>query len=296
MRLMKTAAVIAGAGILVLVLAGIGFYGYYEITAKLEATEAKLAETEAAASTTEATLANALALKTEESITLAGELRREQQKNGTFASQLKSLTGTVGTLQKLASTDPELLAKYSKVYFLNENYIPSKLAVIDAAYAFQPGRSYEIHASVDPYLERLLEDAHEDELALKVVSAYRSFTSQASLKSGYTVKYGTGANAFSADQGYSEHQLGTTLDFTTPAVGGTFAGFDKTKEYDWLTKNAWKYGFVISYPKGNTYYQYEPWHWRFVGTELAERLHEDDEWFYDLDQRTIDEYLAELFD
>lgn len=293
---MSRSALLALIGLVVLALAGFAMYGLYSLSTELAATKAALAEAQASAEATQADLTQKLGQKTEESISLAGELRREQQKNGTFESQLKDLSGTVGTLEKLSKTDPELLAKYSKVYFLNENYVPSRLSIIDAAYAFQEGRTYEIHADVEPFLEDMLKDATEDGLDLKVASSYRSFESQASLKSGYTVKYGSGANSFSADQGYSEHQLGTTVDLTTPAVGGTFAGFDKTDEYAWLTKNAWKYGFVLSYPKGNTYYQYEPWHWRFVGTELAERLHDDDEWFYDLDQRTIDGYLAELFD
>lgn len=293
---MSRSTLLALIGLVVLALAGFAMYGLYSLSSELAATKAALTEARATAEAKEAELTGKLGEKTEESISLAGELRREQQKNGTFESQLKDLSGTVGTLEKLAKTDPELLAKYSKVYFLNENYVPSRLTVIDAAYAFQEGRAYEIHADVDPFLEDLLDDAKEDGLDLKVASSYRSFANQTSLKSGYAVKYGSGANSFSADQGYSEHQLGTTVDFTTPAVGGTFVGFDKAEEYEWLTKNAWKYGFVLSYPKGNTYYQYEPWHWRFVGRELAERLHDDDAWFYDLDQRTIDEYLAELFD
>jgi D-alanyl-D-alanine carboxypeptidase len=86
------------------------------------------------------------------------------------------------------------------------------------------------------------------------------------LKSQYRVTYGAGtANSFSADQGYSEHQLGTTVDFTTPKVGGTLTGFDKTDSYKWLQNNAYKYGFILSYPSSNGYYIFEPWHWRFVG-------------------------------
>lgn len=242
------------------------------------------------------TLAAELAQKEEEAITLAGELRREQQKTGDFERQLRQLSGAVGTLEKLAYTDSELLAKYSKVYFLNENYVPTKLATIPTEFSFQEGRTYEFHANAIGHLEDLLDDAKEDGLSLRIVSAYRSFDTQAALKSSYTVRYGTGANAFSADQGYSEHQLGTTVDFTTPTSGGAFNGFDATKEYTWLTENAWRYGFVLSYPKGNSYYQYEPWHWRFVGLDLARHLNRTEQNFYDLDQRAIDEYLADLFD
>ena len=108
--------------------------------------------------------------------------------------------------------------------------------------------------------------------------------------------YGSGANAFSADQGYSEHQLGTTIDFTTDAIGSSFSGFEDTASFEWLMENAHRYGFILSYPDNNAYYQYEPWHWRFVGVDLARDLHRDEKGFYDLDQREIDTYLIKLFD
>jgi D-alanyl-D-alanine carboxypeptidase len=154
----------------------------------------------------------------------------------------------------------------------------------------------KIHTKVLPYLLDLLKTARNNGLDLKIISAYRSFGEQSTLKGAYTVNYGSGANTFSADQGYSEHQLGTTIDFTNTSVGSSFSGFSKTKEYEWLMQNAYKYGFMISYPQENTFYQFEPWHWRFVGRNLANKLHEDNKNFYDLDQRTIDAYLISIFD
>ncbi len=293
---MPKIALIGGSVLIVVLLVGVGAYSYVTLSNNMKTTEVALEEARIKASETEAALTAEIAQKTEENIQIAGELRLEQQKNGTFTNQIKALSGTVGTLEKLAKTDPELLAKYSKIYFLNENYSPASLKDIDNGFAFQEGRTYQIHADVDRFLENLLDEAKEDGLSLMIASSYRSFSNQAALKSSYTVRYGTGANTFSADQGYSEHQLGTAVDFTTPSVGGTFAGFDKTDEYEWLDENAWRYGFILSYPKGNTYYQYEPWHWRFVGRALAERLHDDKDTFYDLDQRVIDGYLGELFD
>src|SRR3990167_1970818 len=113
----------------------------------------------------------------------------------------------------------------------------------------------------------------------------------------YTVVYGAGtANSFSADQGYSEHQIGTTLDFITTRLSGQLTGFDKTEGYQWLLNNAHNFGFILSYPKNNTYYVYEPWHWRFVGVKLATYLYDNKLNFYDMDQREIDTYLANTFD
>jgi D-alanyl-D-alanine carboxypeptidase len=230
-------------------------------------------------------------------MSLSENLEEEKDRNDAFEKQISKIGSTVGTLDKLAKTDPELLMKYSKVYFLNEHYMPEKLTPIDTSFVYREGGDPEfIHKSVAPFLTDMIEDALEDGVKLWVVSAFRSFDMQRELKGAYTVSYGSGANAFSADQGYSEHQLGTTVDFTTENLSGGLDGFDSTPAYEWLVKHAYKYGFVLSYPKDNAYYIFEPWHWRFVGTDLARDLHDDGQFFYDKDQREIDEYLVSLFD
>ncbi len=275
-----------GVSLLMLaVLTGIGGYQYYTLSKAHEETQSALTR----ATTTNAELAS-------EQARLKAELEAEQARNGSFSSQIQSIAQTVGVLDKLARTDEELLAKYSKVYFLNENYAPAMLASIATTSRYSATKQISLHAQVAPFLEALIADAQADGVDIRVLSGYRSFDEQAQLKSGYKVTYGKGANAFSADQGYSEHQLGTTVDFTTQSLKGTLAGFDKTPAYAWLTKHAHEYGFVLSYPKGNAYYIYEPWHWRFVGVKLATRLAQDDAYFYNLDQREIDAYLEHLFD
>lgn len=220
---------------------------------------------------------------------------REETINN-FQGQINTILGTVGTLEKLSKTDEELLEKYSKVYFLNENYVPSKLIEIEKVFLNDEATNTQIHTQVWPYLERLLIAADKDGMELIVASAYRSFETQSSLKSSYKVTYGSGANAFSADQGYSEHQLGTAVDFSTKKLGSGFSAFGSTPAYQWLLNNAHRYGFILSYPEGNAYYKFEPWHWRFVGVNLASRLHDDSRHFYDLDQREIDTYLVKIFD
>lgn len=224
-------------------------------------------------------------------------LEAKTQDNATANQQVQQLSTTVSTLDKLTSTDKELLEKYSNVYFLNENYTPVSLSPIDPKYLNRPTKPEQFLTGAEAHLYALLDAAHADGTLLQVLSAYRSFGTQAALKQGYSMTFGSGtANSFSADQGYSEHQLGTTVDFTIPSIGTSLIGFDKTQSYTWLTENAYKYGFVISYPKGNGYFVFEPWHWRYVGVELATYLHEHNEHFYDLDQRTIDTYLIKFFD
>lgn len=237
-----------------------------------------------------------LALEKDKSSSLENNLKTEQQNNQAIRTQIDTITSTVGVLEKLKNTDPELLKKYSKVYFLNENYKPKDLFNIDPKYLLQKDKPAQINIAVWPHLQQMLEDSISNGMDIKILSAYRSFEEQTSLKSNYKITYGSGANKFSADQGYSEHQLGTTLDFTTTKDGATLTGFEKTNEYTWLVNNAYRYGFIISYPKENSYYIFEPWHWRYVGINLATRIHNDKTYFYSLEQRDIDGYLINLFD
>jgi len=219
-----------------------------------------------------------------------------QSKVGGFEKTVGNISGTVGTLEKLSKTDPELLQKYSKVFFLNEHYTPERLSQIEKQNTYDESRVEKIHTRVLPHLEDMLADAQDDKVEIFVKSAYRSFDEQAKLKSAYSVTYGAGtANQFSADQGYSEHQLGTTVDLITKGLGGQLDGFEKTPAYAWLVQHAYKYGFVLSYPEKNGYYIFEPWHWRYVGIKLATYLHDKNKNFYDLEQRQIDEYLVDIF-
>ncbi len=228
---------------------------------------------------------------------LSLKLIEEQEKRSQFEENLSDIEGTVGNLEKLSKTDKELLQKYSRVYFLSDNYVPISLDYINNDYLHDSKKDLQFHTSALPFLERMLSRAKRDNINLKIISAYRSFGTQATLKSGYLITYGSGSNQFSADQGYSEHQLGTAVDITEEDSSATLTlAFEKTSAFDWLTKNAYKYGFVLSYPKGNAYYQYEPWHWRFVGVKLATKLYRDGINFSDMEQREIDTYLVKIFD
>jgi D-alanyl-D-alanine carboxypeptidase len=282
-------------GVSLAALAVLGFFTWRLYT-QAQTTQAQMAEQvrelEEAVSNYQAGLAHEQQLNAE----LSQALAEEKDRVNNIQEQVAEITGTVGQLEKLRSLDPELLKKYSKVYFLNENYQPPKLAEIEEQYTFPDEKEYLIHEGVERYLERMLRQAESDNMPMQVISAFRSFGTQAAVKNGYQVTYGSGANQFSADQGYSEHQLGTTVDLTTPALGINFQQFDQSLAYEWMLNNAHKYGFVLSYPEGNAFYQFEPWHWRFVGKGLATKLHEEDKNFYDLDQRIIDSFLIAIFD
>ncbi len=275
-----------------------GYLGYqdFKLTKEKTGLEEELAKTKQEFATqSQNLLENIDALKVILGATQQ-DLHQQQDVVDSIDAQVQLMAGTVGTLKKLNETDAELLKKYSRVYFLNENYVPKYLLPILPQYIYEPEKEKPIASEVWPFLQKLLDDATSTQTDLKIISAYRSFGTQSTLKSTYTVTYGSGANAFSADQGYSEHQLGTTVDFTTSKLGASFSTFEKTSGYTWLLQNAYKYGFILSYPKNNGYYVFEPWHWRFVGKGLALKLHNENKNFYDLTQREIDEYLVTLFD
>ncbi|MBX4189082.1 M15 family metallopeptidase [Candidatus Parcubacteria bacterium] len=267
-------------------LFGFGIYSYLEVRKENSSLKTAL----------DAARSNLSELKSEK-LSLGNQLQTAESTIETFQGQISTITDTVGTLKKLSETDLELLKKYSKVYFLNENYKPASLSDVDTKYLYSKDKPLQFLSGAWPFLRSLLDASLEKGLDLRAISAYRSYSTQGGLKSTYKVTYGAGtANQFSAEQGYSEHQLGTAVDFTTLKTGAAFTGFDKTPEYAWLTANAYNYGFILSYPKNNAYYIYEPWHWRFIGVQLATKLHDENKYFYYLDQREIDDYLVHLFD
>ncbi|MFT7507752.1 MAG: D-alanyl-D-alanine carboxypeptidase [Acidimicrobiales bacterium] len=300
--------IILGVLFALILFALLGYFGYKAITLHndvLSLTEEKqriineknaTTQTLLEAQTTIEALMSELSLTNEDLEELENDYRKEKKKNDAFEDQINTIMGTVGDLDKLSKTDEELLQKYSKVYFLNENYIPSKIRKIDDEYILAGREQQYFHGDALPFLESMLNRAERDGTDLKVISAYRSFDSQEQLKGAYTQTYGSGANAFSADQGYSEHQLGTTLDLSDTTTNGPYIAFQDTETYRWLLKNAYLYGFTLSYPDDNGFYVFEPWHWRFVGEELAEELYDNREHFYDMEQREIDQYLIKIFD
>ncbi len=289
---------LGGITLSIALVGGMAWYGYARLTTLSEQVAQLDTKIEMRLASTTELLQNNIA---EATTSLGNEIQQEkqivQEQLGGVKSQVGSITGTITDLQKLSRIDPELLTKYSKVFFLSDTYAPARLVDIPPAYAYRETRSLQIIPEVLPYLQRMLDQAKTDGVELYVDSAYRSFASQKSLKGQYTVTYGAGtANQFSAEQGYSEHQLGTTVDLITTGTEGELAGFDTKPAYAWVTANAHRYGFVLSYPKNNGYYMFEPWHWRFVGVKLATDLHVSNAYFYTFDQRIIDTYLISLFD
>jgi D-alanyl-D-alanine carboxypeptidase len=273
----------------------VAFIGYSEY--QLSNLQTKVSNNFASTTVEIGSLRNELASIVAQNNLLNDVVQNQIVKSDSLAGQVEMVNETAQTLDKLSKIPFQLLQKYSKVYFLNEHYKPMDLSSIPSKYTFDKKIDYQLEGQIMPFFEDMMSAADDEGIDLIVVSAYRSFATQSSLKATYQVIYGAGtANQFSADQGYSEHQLGTTVDFSTRNLKGESSTFDNTPAYIWLQNNAYKYGFVLSYPKNNAYYVYEPWHWRFVGVDLAERLHRQKKNFYDLNQSVINNYLGVIFD
>lgn len=121
--------------------------------------------------------------------------------------------------------------------------------------------------------ELLRQGASEDGINIYLSSGFRSYGTQQQLYNSYVSYYGQEtADTFSARPGYSEHQTGLAIDCNI--VSDSFIG---TPEAIWLAEHCHEYGFIIRYPEGKediTGYKYEPWHIRYVGTELADYIYE----------------------
>ena len=111
-----------------------------------------------------------------------------------------------------------------------------------------------------------------------LLAGYRSIEDQAALYNRREQELGPEAAADgTARPGHSEHHLGTTIDVRPIGASDVDQSFGDTETGQWLAANSWKYGFVLSYPRGAeeiTCYKYEPWHFRYVGKDLAKRIHD----------------------
>jgi LAS superfamily LD-carboxypeptidase LdcB len=131
--------------------------------------------------------------------------------------------------------------------------------------------SFTVEEETGRYLEKLLFDIRDEEIEIFINSTYRSISDQLKVFKQYQRYYGIqrGGN-LSAQPLCSEHHLATAVDFRVPEVTQTGIKYENSKAYLWLQQNAHNYGFINSYPPHNSAgFEYEPWHWRYIGIEYA---------------------------
>ncbi|MCC6547447.1 M15 family metallopeptidase [Candidatus Sumerlaeota bacterium] len=151
-------------------------------------------------------------------------------------------------------------------------YEPNDLVALEAPYIIEDGKEYRLRAEAADAVKRMVDAAAGDEIILRVVSSYRSGEYQRGLFEKACRKDGA-AQRYSARPGHSEHQLGTAVDICDLKQEHAFEhSFQDTKEGEWLTANAGRFGFRRSYTDANTEetgYISEPWHWRYWGKDIT---------------------------
>lgn len=162
----------------------------------------------------------------------------------------------------------------NKNYQLEKTYIPNDLVKLSL-----------ICANEDKFLrqeaalkfEEMCLEARKQGYKIIAVSSYRSYFYQEELYNYYVRTLGEKrALEASAKPGHSEHQTGLVIDIEGSI--GKYSDFEATDEFTWMKENAYKYGFILRYPKGKkniTGFKYEPWHYRYVGKDVAKIIHEN---------------------
>jgi D-alanyl-D-alanine carboxypeptidase len=197
------------------------------------------------------------------------------------AENVRTVTQQINGQEVIANPE-NLVAIVNKTKTLPSSYEPIDLVIPNIPFIFEEiiDKRFLRKEAADS-IEKLFIAADEDNIELYAVSGYRSYERQADIYQYQVNLVGLEqANQLVALPGQSEHQLGLALDITSYSVELKLTEeFGETSEGRWLAENAHRFGFTIRYPLGKeqvTGYQYEPWHIRYVGTEVAEYLHKND--------------------
>ena len=182
---------------------------------------------------------------------------------------------------KETDTSKGTLMLVNKYNYLTENYKP-ELNKISVMYAYD---NNELTVDALKAYKNMWYAANKEGLTLIASSSYRSYESQKELWESRALVDEKAADLSTARAGFSEHQTGYVIDILT--YNATLSNFEETDEFKWLNENSYKYGFILRYPKDKTDitgYEYESWHYRYVGIDAATTIHNEN--------ITFDEYYA----
>ncbi len=172
----------------------------------------------------------------------------------------------------------------NKFYSLDNTYNSDNMVTVSKRYSY--GENQMLTTDTYDAFLNMFNAAKKEDLTLIINSSFRSYEDQEEVYDYYkTTKGESEANKIAAKPGFSEHQTGMAVDIQT--YGSRASTFEEFEEFKWLQDNAYKYGFILRYPKGKEYltgYEYESWHYRYVGIEASTYIHEND--------ITFDEYYA----
>ena len=209
------------------------------------------------------------------------ELEQEQLEENHLLDKVSSPSFYQNILT--VSNPDSILVLVNKNYALHSDYEPNDLVLPNVlALDHKQNQNIYLRKEAAIHLEELFEAAqNEAGITLLARSGYRSYETQLSLYDRYVSQNGKeAADTFSARAGHSEHQTGLAIDVTADSVNGQLVtDFGITDEGIWLKENAHRFGYIIRYLEEREYetgYQYEPWHIRYVGTEAAIEIYEND--------------------
>jgi len=202
--------------------------------------------------------------------TVTPQILTSEQATGLVSCQQRGMTG-------------DLLILATQQFSLPQSYAPTDLTPLSDHFSDEVTRGQALYVRVVLVapLQQMIEAMHAAGLRPSILSAYRSYGKQGDAWTWWESQYPGRVAIMSARPGNSEHQLGTTVDFGSPELNHLFhVDFAETAVGVWLADNAHKFGFTLSYPINSyaiTGFKYEPWHYRYVGMELAEQLHHSDQ-------------------
>ncbi len=157
--------------------------------------------------------------------------------------------------------------------------------VANKTYSLPSSYGNGLTSETNEAFSKMKSESAKEGLNIYISSGFRSYSTQEAIYNRYVSRDGKNeADTYSARPGHSEHQTGLAFD-----VNDISQAFANTKEAKWLSENCYKYGFILRYPKGKTNetgYIYEPWHFRYVGSELASKLYNNGEWI------TLEDYFG----
>lgn len=173
---------------------------------------------------------------------------------------------------------------------LSEDYVPDNLKKCEINF-LEYAEDNLLNSDVADVLKEMFNDALEDGISLIGISGYRSYTMQKTLYESRLQKNGEEkTSAYTAEPGCSEHQSGLAIDILCDDYKSLDEGFEETEAFKWLKDNCYNYGFILRYIKGKediTGYNYEPWHFRYIGNkEIAKEIMTR--------EITFEEYISEL--
>ena len=184
---------------------------------------------------------------------------------------------------KATDTSKDILMLVNKYNYLSEDYVPENLVNVSSSYAYAGNI---VREDVLKAFMEMANVARNEDIVLIINSSYRSYQDQDEIWNYRKLLYGTEkADSFAARAGYSEHQTGLSIDIAQ--FNSREEDFENTPAFNWLSDNAYKYGFILRFKKDAediTGYEYESWHYRYVGVDVATKIHDEN--------ITYDEYYA----